>query len=166
MFPVTWNGSCPPSPATPFKNRGPLSNERQAAAAPVRAVLSYGDSSSDEEEDDVVVIMERNEKVHGYSFVTNNVSDLDNEIKRFNAGEVIVVQTVKLPIPTVGTYKRAHAEQLYVVKVWIKEWNSRAEIQTMLQIFREGNKVKVVVRANGAYWMVQNMFESIPSELL
>ena len=165
MFPVTWHGSPPTSPATPLKRRSSVNDERQAAAEPIRAVLSYEDSSSDEEEENVVVIMESAEKVHGYSFVTSNMDDLGNEIKRFNAGEIVVVQTLKLP--HVPGYKRGREDQqLYVVKVWIKKWDTRPDIQTMLQIFKEGNKVKVVVRKTGAFWMVQNMFEVIPHELL
>lgn len=85
-------------------------------------------------------------KEEGYSFITQNITNLDEEIKNFKAGgEVITWWTYELP-PNIG-------KPLYIVKVWLKDWTD-TEVKRYLLA---GKEVKIIQKIG--YWKLKYINE-------
>ena len=93
-------------------------------------------------------------KEEGYSFVTQNITNLDHEIKKLNAGELITWWTYELPSRPNSTYT---TKPLYIVKVWLKKWTNTDMHKHLLM----GNKARINI-SKTSYWMVQHLNEILP----
>ena len=107
---------------------------------------SDDDSDDDSDAESIEVIMTVDKPMgHGYSFVTSNISFIDEEINRVNAGKLILYQTYKLP------------RSLYLVKVWVDGWTNKAMEKELLA----GRKVRINI-SSSYFWMVQYLAERLP----
>ena len=99
------------------------------------------------------------EKGEGYSFITQNIANLDIEIKRVNAGKLITWWTYELPPQPNSTYT---TKPLYIVKVWLKEWTN-LDLYNHIKI-KSGdtwNKARIDVSSK-SFWKVQLMQDPLP----
>jgi hypothetical protein len=92
-------------------------------------------------------------------FVTPHISNLAEEITKFKAGgEVITWNTSQLPPrPNSSDYFKP----LFVVKVWLKDWESGLKTYLLDGYPEKPNKARVDV-SSGWYWMVQYNKETLP----